>query len=224
MKNKFYTLKEIAEILNVGESTVRYWRDQYSEFLPYTGEGRKKRYPENAVNMLRFTAECVKRGMNSDEIKKALMLEFQSVDCQVPEENPHSDSPAAQLSVLHEIDDKFTEKLDRMYEIAERSVLLLERIAVAVEKLAEHIHTEPPKHINEPKKEIQPEPDNKPDSQSNAEDTAERDKVIQRVEKLLEQGISYQKVAELLNQEGVATFSGKGKWHGKTISRMLKQK
>jgi hypothetical protein len=39
--------------------------------------------------------------------------------------------------------------------------------------------------------------------------------------KMKEEGLSNQKIADVFNEEEIPTFSGKGKWHKKTIYRLL---
>jgi len=71
-----YTIKRLGELLNIPESTVRYWRDKYSEFLPYTGAGRKRRYPEEALEVLRFICGYSERSANAEDIIEALTTKF----------------------------------------------------------------------------------------------------------------------------------------------------
>lgn len=43
-----YTINDIAKKIDLPESTVRDYRDRYQEFIPYTSEGRKRKYPQEA--------------------------------------------------------------------------------------------------------------------------------------------------------------------------------
>ena len=71
-----YTIKRRGELLDIPESTVRYWRDRYSEFIPYSGTGRKRRYPEEALEVLRLICGYSERSVNADDIKEALSTKF----------------------------------------------------------------------------------------------------------------------------------------------------
>jgi hypothetical protein len=51
------TLRAIAERLGLPESTVRYYRDAFPDLVPTVGMGRRRRYPEPAVEVLRRIAD-----------------------------------------------------------------------------------------------------------------------------------------------------------------------
>jgi hypothetical protein len=48
--------------------------------------------------------------------------------------------------------------------------------------------------------------------------------VLQRLQALQAEGLSLQKIADRLNNEGVPTLSGKGRWQKGTIGNLLAQK
>lgn len=73
------TLKDIAVELKVPESNLRYWRDKYAEWIPHQGRGRKRRYPDKAVEVLRFVCGMAERSENADAIKEALDTDFERV-------------------------------------------------------------------------------------------------------------------------------------------------
>jgi hypothetical protein len=51
-----------------------------------------------------------------------------------------------------------------------------------------------------------------------------RQKVIQRITDLREQGMTFSGIARLFNEEGFSTVSGSGKWHSASISQLLNAK
>ena len=69
---KLYGLCELARELALPESTTRYYRDVFSPFVPSVGMGRKRRYPVEALTVLRFIAESFASGQSRDEIRAAL--------------------------------------------------------------------------------------------------------------------------------------------------------
>jgi len=71
-----YTIQEISKLLNVPESTLRYWRDKYEDFIPMVGEGRKRRYKEEAVIVLKRIAELSAEELTAEDIAERLSLEF----------------------------------------------------------------------------------------------------------------------------------------------------
>ena len=60
------TIAQIAKQLDLPESTVRYYRDRFSEYIPTTGEGRGRRYKGEAVEVFRFIADKLRAGMPAD--------------------------------------------------------------------------------------------------------------------------------------------------------------
>lgn len=46
------TLKEIAASLGVPESTLRIYRDEFEEFVPAQGQGRRRRYSVESAELL----------------------------------------------------------------------------------------------------------------------------------------------------------------------------
>ena len=42
-------MAQIAKQLNLAESTARFYRDRFEDFIPSIGEGRKKRYKPETI-------------------------------------------------------------------------------------------------------------------------------------------------------------------------------
>ncbi len=47
--------------------------------------------------------------------------------------------------------------------------------------------------------------------------------LAQRIQTLRQSGLSYEKIAQRFDADGVPTISGKGKWHGPAVQRFLSQ-
>lgn len=73
---KLMTIAEVAKELNIPESTARYYRDSFIDYIPSVGEGRKKRYRSETVEVLRFIAEGFKRKLTAIEIETGLSQMF----------------------------------------------------------------------------------------------------------------------------------------------------
>ncbi|MBZ5753754.1 DUF3967 domain-containing protein [Metabacillus rhizolycopersici] len=73
---KLMTIAEVAKELNIPESTARYYRDSFTDYIPSVGEGRKKRYRSETVEVLRFIAEGFKRKLTAIEIDNGLSQMF----------------------------------------------------------------------------------------------------------------------------------------------------
>jgi len=57
-----------------------------------------------------------------------------------------------------------------------------------------------------------------------ASDDAHRQKILSRIVKMKnEKGLGWKDISEVFNSEGLPTFSGKGKWHRKTIYKMYQK-
>ncbi len=50
----------------------------------------------------------------------------------------------------------------------------------------------------------------------------DRGMIVQMVKKMRKQGSTYEQIAKFLDDEGIPTFSKKGKWHAQTIHRLCK--
>lgn len=55
------TIAQIAQQLGLPESTVRYYRDHFSDYIPVIGEGRQRRYPAEAVEVFQVIADTLRR-------------------------------------------------------------------------------------------------------------------------------------------------------------------
>ena len=67
-----YGLCELARELNLPESTTRYYRDVFAPYVPSVGVGRRRRYPVEALTVLRLIADAFAVGRTRDEIREAL--------------------------------------------------------------------------------------------------------------------------------------------------------
>lgn len=72
LEKQLLTIAEIAKQLNIPESTARFYRDRFENYIPSVGEGRKKRYKPETIEVLRFIAEGFKHNLPSTEIEDGL--------------------------------------------------------------------------------------------------------------------------------------------------------
>jgi DNA-binding transcriptional MerR regulator len=70
------TVAEIAKRLRLPESTVRYYRNRFNAYVPSVGSGRGRRYPAEAVAVLRFIAESIRSGVPTEMIESGLRARF----------------------------------------------------------------------------------------------------------------------------------------------------
>lgn len=69
------TLKLIAAEAAVPESTVRIYRDEFEEFLPASGEGRRRRYDDSSAARLKQVVEWKRGGWTAPQIRDELRKE-----------------------------------------------------------------------------------------------------------------------------------------------------
>ncbi len=70
--SRLYTIRDVARELGLPESTVRYYRNAFAAFLPSVGTGRRRRYPAEAIPLLRLVAEGYAQNRPRAEIEQAL--------------------------------------------------------------------------------------------------------------------------------------------------------
>lgn len=71
-----YTFKQAAELAGIHENTARTYRDRFPEFFTWTGEGRRRRYAESTVSLLKFIGEKVAQNLTQEQIQVELEREY----------------------------------------------------------------------------------------------------------------------------------------------------
>jgi DNA-binding transcriptional MerR regulator len=66
------TLKEAAEVIGIPETTLRLYRDEFDEWIPTQGEGRRRRYDERGMVALRKIVEGKRAGWSAGKIRDEL--------------------------------------------------------------------------------------------------------------------------------------------------------
>ena len=73
---KYHTMVEMAKIIGIPESTARGYRDRFPSYFSTTGQGRGKRYTEEAMEALRIVAPMSRQGIPIEDIESALEARF----------------------------------------------------------------------------------------------------------------------------------------------------
>ena len=76
-----YSIRDIARQLELPESTVRFYRRNFAELVPGVGEGRRRRYPPPAVDIIKHIAD----GYRSNKTKAQIRAELESRDGKIPD-------------------------------------------------------------------------------------------------------------------------------------------
>jgi DNA-binding transcriptional MerR regulator len=118
------TLRQVADALGLPESTTRYYRDAFLEHLPLVGTGRRRRYPPQAVAVLRSIAEGYAAGLTHEAIATSL-------DGGAPRPTPRRPGApgprpgsVSNLELLAAIVDGEREQRDAMWQMAQEIVRL----------------------------------------------------------------------------------------------------
>ena len=73
---EFLTIKEIAKQLQVPESNIRYYRDRFEDYIPSVGEGRRRRYKQEALQVFGHIVQSYRDEKNTDQIASELASNF----------------------------------------------------------------------------------------------------------------------------------------------------
>lgn len=102
MQQRLYTIAEIAQQLNIPESTARFYRDKFNKFIPSVGTGRNRRYKEEAAEALRIIAEGLRNRLTATEIAEQLSCEF-PITVEVERKPQQQTAAVAQTATAAEI-------------------------------------------------------------------------------------------------------------------------
>lgn len=77
MSSQYLSLREVGRRLGIPPSTVVYYKDKYSRFLPSSGEGgRRQKYSVEAVEIFRRIREMYGMNWSTEQIESELSLKF----------------------------------------------------------------------------------------------------------------------------------------------------
>ena len=88
MTGKNYTVMELAEQIGVPRTTINDWLSRYSQYIETVAQGKRKVYPESAMNVLREIAALRNAGKAFTEIETELAAKhpIRAVPVTEPEE------------------------------------------------------------------------------------------------------------------------------------------
>ncbi len=72
MDNEYLSISEIARQLKKPESTIRYFRDLYIDFLPVQGAGRRRKYRRECLEIFKIIIEESQQKKTVEEIRRTL--------------------------------------------------------------------------------------------------------------------------------------------------------
>ncbi|HEY2805036.1 MAG TPA: MerR family transcriptional regulator [Gemmatimonadales bacterium] len=129
------TLRQLAEELEIPESTARYYRDAFLDHIPSVGTGRRRRYPPEAVAVLRSIATSYSAGRSRTEIIAGIHggpgASTTSVRVTAPEAQQRTVplDDVTNLDLLAAILDGERDQRDALWQMAKEIVRLTEVLA-----------------------------------------------------------------------------------------------
>jgi DNA-binding transcriptional MerR regulator len=229
------TVKDLAQAMGLGESTVRFWRDRYADFFPYVGEGKRRRYRPEAVEVLRFIAERANRSENSEAIAEALARVFPR-SITIAEESQRSNAATQQGESQHNRSDPpavpavdVPAILAALVPLADRYVAALERQAAALETIADRLALPGPPNRpqNAPKCETRANVHGRAETSTHGPHIASpsprgREEIMGEVARLRGEGLGAGAIATAMRRAGWPTLSGRGAWGKGSVKRIIK--
>lgn len=90
---KLLSIKEISQELGIPQSTLRYYRDSFLAYLPAAGEGKKKRFYPEAIEVFQAIATGMHHNKSADDIMDDLNRRFtRYIDVNEANEQPQNSS------------------------------------------------------------------------------------------------------------------------------------
>lgn len=131
------TIAEIAQRLGLPESTVRYYRDHFADYIPMIGEGRQRRYPAEAVEVFQVIADTLRKDHGTaTEVEEALNRLFPR-NAVTTAEPPQT--AAGQQQSLPQLAEQIAVVLRQQQEALERQNAMLTQQTAAVETLTQEL-------------------------------------------------------------------------------------
>lgn len=78
---KYYKIKDVAELLDIPASTLRYWEQEFPGISPRRSQGNRRYYTPDDIRQLRIIHFLVKiRGLRIDAAKEELKSNRENID------------------------------------------------------------------------------------------------------------------------------------------------
>lgn len=210
MADGLYTIKDLAHELDVGESTIRFWRDRFPEHMPSVNQGKRKLYREDALEALRFIQRESGTGRKSAEQIRHELSRQQPIEVE-PQKSQRSAAAGAQGEGVQEIAPQFVDQLlERVQGILQTQNERMAALEAENRELRDRLS-----RLEEREKTAAPQPQIAAPAQS-------REAILSYIRQLRAEGKGYTAIASQLNREGIPGFRG-GRWESKTIYRLMQR-
>lgn len=130
------TFKQIAEKAGVNPSTAAFQRDKFLSYFSYTGEGRRRKYGEDSIELLRTISTLYAEGKTYEDILDVLENRFGVQVTDVAVQEPKIDVVETIRGVMREelsrrdnAIERLEEKVDELINGSkERDLILMETL------------------------------------------------------------------------------------------------
>lgn len=96
------SIKDISQELGIPQSTLRYYRDLFLDYLPATGEGKKKRFYPEAIKVFEAISKSMHKNKSFEDITNDLNQRFTRF-IEIDETNEEAQESSATQSQQQEI-------------------------------------------------------------------------------------------------------------------------
>lgn len=134
-----YSIAQIARETKIPDSTLRYWRERFKDFLPSEGKGRATRYHKESIAVFATIRDLNEEGIPFDQIPDRLSQQFQRTYTIESEDG----MPIGKKNELEKYKqgivpmiESFIESQDRLTEAFENQTKVQERTLNVVEEQA----------------------------------------------------------------------------------------
>ena len=183
------------------------------DFLHRLRTGKDKRYDRSRRNYEPSPYRSVDRQNGTDRRKRGGYKQQSS--------DQANTTIAKVLPAVKSLLETIAEDQKRLTRLEERKIAAMENIAVYLKKLSGY-----EENLEAAEIDVEPEGTEEKPLQSTGEDKKEAmnsDQILQVIRDLREEeGLSFEKIANYLNEKGISTLSGRGKWRGQTVSKFYK--
>ncbi len=98
MTHDLLTITGIAQKLGMPESTVRYYRNKFPDFIPAVGEGRKRKYRPETLEVIAIIEKMFRENRTALEIAERLANKFpQNIDLENQPQQVIATTPQPQI-------------------------------------------------------------------------------------------------------------------------------
>ena len=133
MEPELLTIAELSRHLELPESTTRYYCNRFAEYLASVGEGRRRRFKPEALEVLKTIAQTMRRDKNAYAVDLALRSSAGTLVT-----IPAADAPSSQIEV------PTGAIAGQMLSLMENQTRALQEIAGAMNLFAEKFTAAPP--------------------------------------------------------------------------------